>query len=586
MIHLRFLLIVVWVCFVGLPCICRGVEPVLIDTGAVADGAKVSYLGEPSQNGLLRLTANNGFFDKGSFQAVGKRPAPSDAERGRIHFHYSHLIATESQSKGTAHWYLWIPQAGNMEVKVDLRAPANDAGLQWTVQLDDQSRQLVANSSNGPQNWDIAFSVTQPGLHRVSIRKVSPGPSSSEIHQIELKGPAIEKASLLRARWRPAAIHTQYLSSACPKTRMWIMETQNVSDHDSYSPITTPFGYFGGSLTADRRASGNLNFSMWAANRNAKTAPPLSETPHLLATGNPDAEFGGFGHEGSGVKIRNWEPLSHRPSSIVQALRMEVRDGQATYSGYFFDDRVSRWVLYAVGRRPLKNKKSDSLRISSFCEIPGPADRQRTGDRRRKIRRRGWVLDSRGNWHPIDQQTRGIKPTALPTNQSISVDQDGWFVMTTGGMEMLEPKTSIVKGGTQEKPRYMQPQVLKQLFQYPAEFAVTFATPKPNGTATIGVNVKSAGENAKATLYYGSQDCLSFVGRKDFHATESKGVIGKMFGADRVWESATPSQSLVSGLNEFQLSELKPNSTYFFRLMLTNDVGKIWSFEPGQFKTK
>ncbi len=74
---------------------------------------------------------------------------------------------------------------------------------------------------------------------------------------------------------------------------MWIFESRSACDYSSYSPITTAFGYYGATFNKDRRAAGKMNFSMWAASKNAKTIPPLDQMPHILATGNPDAEFSG-----------------------------------------------------------------------------------------------------------------------------------------------------------------------------------------------------------------------------------------------------------------------------------------------------
>lgn len=373
------------------------------------------------------------------------------------------------------------------------------------------------------------------------------------------------------------------------------METENISDYDSYSPITTPFGYFGGSLSGNRRAVGNMNFSMWAAGGNAKTAPPLSEMPHLLAVGHPKAEFGGFGHEGSGVKVRNWEPLAHHPKSIIQALRMDVVDGQATYSGYLFDDRVNQWRLYAVGRRPLAKQKrrnvrspnQDNLRIASFCEIPGPASNERTGDRQRTIRRRGWVMDADGGWHAIDRQTRSVKPNAGPVNQAIAAGKSGWFHMSTGGVEMLDTRQAEVRlpKASPKLPAYLQKDVAAKLFQYPADIGQSSVTSLTSTSATVSYTLASVGHDAQAVLYYGPQDCLSFVARKDFHATERKGVIDQVFSKERTWQASTQAMSVANGENSFSLTGLKPNNTYFYRLLLTNRDGKIWSFDAGHFQS-
>lgn len=587
-------------------------ETQLIDAAEKRHGGSVYFNGQLAQSGVMILDANNGFFDKGVFKAEGKHAAPDAAEKALIHFHYSHLVAAEKQSTGTAHWYLWVAQPGEVRCRVHLNVPATDKGIRWVIQLDGQSRTVTASASgqSTAQKWDLAFDVKRTGKHRVSIRKVSNrSAAKTELHSIRLSGSAIPGSSILRTRWRPAAIHTQYFSSTCPESKMWVMETQNISDYGSYSPITTPFGYFGGSLRGDRTALGNMNFSMWAANSKAKTAPGLSQMPHLLAVGNPNAEFGGFGHEGSGVKVRNWEPLAHHPRSIIQALRMEVADGSVTYSGYLFDDRVNQWVLYAVGRRPQKKAKQkaakqkkvngkaapstkrpsvlNNLRIASFCEIPGPASNERTGDRQRVIRRRGWVLDENHDWNPIDRQTRSFKPNAGPVNQYIAADDEGWFVMSTGGLEQFDSRQTEVRPAksTSQLPAWLQPKVAAQLFEYPAMIGEHSTNNVDSTSAVVDYKVINIGSNAKATLYYGTQDCLSFVGRKEFHATEKKGVIGEIYAADRTWNAAVSGTVGAHGDCQFQLRQLKPGNTYYYRLLLSNDSGKIWSFDAGQFDT-
>ncbi len=104
------------------------------------------------------------------------------------------------------------------------------------------------------------------------------------------------------------------------------MTTRSLSDFGSYSPITTPFGYYGTAFGADRRSNGGFNFSMWASSAKGKI-PPLEKMPHLLVAGSPEAEFSGFGHEGSGVKLRGWLPMPDKPEICVQALRVE-NDGK------------------------------------------------------------------------------------------------------------------------------------------------------------------------------------------------------------------------------------------------------------------
>ena len=91
----------------------------------------------------------------------------------------------------------------------------------------------------------------------------------ASITRITLSGSAIKGAVLPRARWRPAAIHSGLSSSTLGKaqSRLWIMEVRPVfGEKDFYSPITTPFGYFGSTLNAAHTSSGTGFIRLQAAN--------------------------------------------------------------------------------------------------------------------------------------------------------------------------------------------------------------------------------------------------------------------------------------------------------------------------------
>ena len=572
-------------------CLALAGKPQVLKTDEQLFGSPVAYLTQPASNGVLVLDANNGFFDNGAFRADGQKPVPED-EKALISSHFSYLTA-KNTNDGEARWYILIPAAGKVEIAIYMDVLRPSVGEGWTVAIDQQSKRLrlAEGSKTSAQPTELRFVIDSPGKHSVSLRRDDTRkPSNVKIYGLVLRGEAVAKASLLRARWRPAAVHTQYQSSTCPTTRMWVFESQNISDVGSYSPLTTRFGYFGGSFSGDRTASGGVNFSMWAAGQNAKAAPPVDQMPHLLATGNPDAEFGGFGHEGSGVKIRNWEPYSHHPLSIIQALRVENDAGYSTYSGYLFDERADRWVLYAVGRKKNDARKAEAgrtmLRPASFCEVPGPPNVQRTGDQRRAIRRRGWFLDGDNCWHPVDRQTVAIKPKDAPVNKFIGTDSEGWLVMGTGGMEMLDGQRDIrVRIPSRDLPRYLQPDKAKQLFELPIGIGQAHASQVTAKSASISYQLTDLGPTAKAILYYGPQDCVTFVSR-ELHGTEKRGLSSELLSADRTWSESTKPQRVSNGVNRFELSNLKPNVPYFYRLLVLDDDGKCWAMQSGQFTTR
>lgn len=562
-------------------------SPRLIPTKESKHGANVSYLGQLAPENTIVLDANNGFFDAG-FRAEGQHVV-TGPEKELISSHFTHLTVPTAKSNAAARWYLWVKQPGEILVTLTMHVPASEVGSKWRLSFGSREQHFTTATSDRepPRPLLFEFSIDAAGKHTLELSRISNQPTpKTQIQNLTLTGSAISDSSILRARWRPAAIHTQYASSSCPETTMWVFESQSLSKVSSYSPMTTRFGYFGATFNADGLAAGGVNFSMWAASRNSQSAPPLLSMPHLLATGHPQAEFGGFGHEGSGVKIRNWEPFAHHPKSVIQALRVESKNGTETYSGYLFDERTNRWVLYAVGRRPQKSQPAAHtvLRPASFCEVPGPPATERSGDRLRNMRRRGWFYGEDKQWHAVDRQTSSNRKNDGPTNKFIAAEDD-WFVMGTGGMEMLQATHEVrIHTATNELPAYLQPEVAAQLFQLPAEIGDS-SDMAAQTSAKIAYDIPIAGANAVATLYYGPRDCLTFV-KRELHGTEKHGVSGQILSTDRTWESSTAPASASNGLNEFQLTGLKSNSDYHYRLLVTNDAGKCWAFQSGTFRTK
>ena len=554
--------------------------PVLVSASAHWNGRPVSLLVQPASDSSISLTANNGFFDRG-FHAVGQKSVPED-DKHLISAHFEALKLRSGIANVSARWHILTATAGDLDIHPHFSVADAERNVRWQLTIGETEKIFIP----GDGETTLRYSMSSPGHHTVFLERLDNDSSGeTQIKGLTVSGNPVDKGGIIRARWRPAAVHSKYSSSTCPTTNMWVFETQAVTRTSSYSPITTQFGYFGASFNSEARAAGGVNFSMWAASRNAAQAPPLTQMPHLLATGNPDAEFGGFGHEGSGVKIRNWEPYAHNPRSVIQALRLESEGGYDTFYGYLFDERDQRWGLYAVGRRPQRTGRrrgTSGLTPGSFCEIPGPPAVERSGDVRRVMRRRGWFYDADGNWHPIDHAT-GDKSSA-PINKFVSTEE-GWILMGTGGVEMLQPVREVrLPNPSRELPAYLQPDLVSQLFQLPVEFG-SVSSQVTRTSAVVNYELTDAGPNAKAVLYYGPKDCLTFVAR-ELHGTERKGVSSDILASDRVWANSTKPQDVSSGVNQFRLQNLKSGTQYFFRLLVTNERGKSWAFESGSFATK
>jgi hypothetical protein len=294
------------------------------------------------------------------------------------------------------------------------------------------------------------------------------------------------------------------------------MEARPLPGEDSmYAPITTPFGYFGSTFNPDG-TSGGINFSMWSYARGAKE-PPLEELSHLLALGDPSQEFGGFGHEGTGVKPRGWNPFEGRKiASVVLALRVDPGDPYDTYTGYFFDHPSGQWKLYASGRKwHRQGRGRTSVLPGSFVEVPGPPDRERSAQIPRGMDYRGWCRDGQGGWHPIDQMTAGDIRAAQAVQKSYRLSPDGWFRMIMGGLEQFKYPQSkpVIHGGiAQPLPNYMEPVRLAAVDRMPAAVHLKKLRKSGAGT-TVEFVITSPPPGGEISVFYGPADALTFADR-------------------------------------------------------------------------
>lgn len=522
-------------------------------TPVTVDGRR--YLAEPAKNGQLHLHPDNCFFNGAGLHCTGKGTNTNDAlNKGKSFTTIAGLTANNEVC-----WYVQLAAAGDYTIK--LQAPGTtDMHLlfeQQRIAFDDRTATLH---------------IDREGVHCLRVHHDSKQPA--DLEQLTLTGNGIETSSVLRTRWRPAAAHTRFSSSTCREgSLVWIMEMDAAPGRARfYSPMTTPFGYFGPSWTREGKPTG-LNFSMWSYGR-GQAEPPIAQLSHLLAVGNPEARFNGFGHEGTGVKPRGWNPFEEwQGDRCVLALRMEPGTPYDTYHGYIFDEKTHEWRLYAAGRKHAKKRRrrakrqedarvARSLWAGSFVEVPGPPQRQRTGHIVREMRYRGFVLDENRTPHALDRMAGAKKPPV--GNQGRGLTEDGRFRMWIGGMEQFEssPGVTLDAKPDDEALEWLQPDKLAALFTWPTTITVHAITAAA-GELQVQLTVQGLGKLAGATLHYGSSDALTLATR---------------------WDHASEHLNLVEGEQTIAIALPKDSDgtaagVRFARMLVENDRGKFWSLK-------
>lgn len=555
---LIMLAMVTAVCAETTPSVGDGQLGVPLSWQACGDDPNNLCMVQKTRDGVLYLTPNESFFPMGGLVAAGQGQVP-DLENLNSGKSFSWI---EKWEKGdVAEWVWFVPKADTGTLALWMTAEAS--GGKFALTMDNKSVSFSVNSTKEPgMAFTCPFQVAEPGLHRLRLvcEKAAAG---TRFHWMKLSGPSLDGAAVLRKRWRPSAAHTKFSSSQAKKPiRLWVMEMDAVpGDLGFYAPITTPFGYYGPTWQADGTVNAGFNFSLWSYGRGQKE-PPIEQLSHLLAIGNRDATFGGFGHEGTGVKIRDWDPLSgHQGQRQVLALRVVPSETYDTYYSYFYVADTNEWRLFGVGNKYNKNKPLKSLWVGSFVEVPGPPHVQRTGLYPREMRYRGWVVQEDGQLLQLDHMSGGDvnKQTGL-TYTHRGVTDDGWFSLRTGGLSFHKPLSA---GGVdlakdnhlKDLPAYLAPEHKESLLSVPSEVTVQSVEVTP-GALKIECRIDHLGKAPELKVYWGAQDGLTF--------------------ADR-WGHSERIPNLKEGKNTFTLKSVTSFTNARLRLFLKNDDGQFWS---------
>lgn len=538
----------------------QGQQGVPVTWAEVGGSQNQFYMMQETRNDSLYLTANEAFFPSLGLTATGEGLVPDvDNLNGGKSF-----ATIEGWDAGDiAEWGLFVRKTGEIQIRVWMTAAAPDG--RFTLRLGDSAAgfSTILSPDKPSLVTTASFRIRSSGRHVLQL-VCDRAAEAAAVHRIEVWGEGAEDAAVLRKRWRPAAAHARFSSSqATGDIRLWVMEMDAVPGALSfYCPITTPFGYYGPTWRADGTVNASFNFSLWSYGR-GQSEPPVEQLSHLLAVGHSDASFGGFGHEGTGVKIRNWEPLAGRQGQRqVLALRVEPGEIYDTYYSYFYAADEGRWRLFGIGNKYNKRRPLKSLWVGSFVEVPGPPHVQRSGPYPRVMRYRGWVMEAGGTWHRIDRISNGnINRATGLTHSDRGVTDDGWFYLQTGGWIFRKPPAEeFIELPSDRRPpvvEYLRPERLAELNTVPSEVA-TLSAERAGSQLRGRYQVRNAAQNAQVTLCWGTREGLTF--------------------ADR-WEHSLRLGAPREGSNAFVIENIPRNEDLYVRLLLRNSEGQFWSPE-------
>jgi hypothetical protein len=380
--------------------------------------------------------------------------------------------------------------------------------------------------------------LLEKGYHELEIYPEKDLMKSQKLSYVKLI--SNNQMYVVRTRWRPAAIHSGFKSSESPKFMSWVMEIEALNPTMScYAPVTSPFGYYGFVLNKDGTVTKGINFSLWSFGMKG-VAPPTHELSRILAIGDPKATFSHFSHEGTGVKIRNFNHVfgSNVSKKYVLALRMRIEpdyvfeNGQIyTYFAYYWDEGTSEWKIYGIGQQFRKGKPMTSLFTRSFVEVPGPPNKERSGHVARSVLYRGWVQNKQTNeWTQLNNIS-GVQKGLTEQNRFI---HDGRFVATMGGTRKKKYKKQIKqvlklpknnKNNNDDCPLFMKNvSQLDTPIGFPKITNAIILQSRRTKTSYLRFKISIPGKRRKCkiTIFYGMTDGLTIESMWDFSFTMNK----------------------------------------------------------------
>ena len=537
----------------------------------------------PLQESLV-MDANTSFFSPKGVLTLQEETTTTNVYNKNRHYE---RIGGWKRLNDTIVWGMKNLSVGTLTVELFAGISTGEDGSAVTVYLDDQEQDLTVNATASPQDFEsqgsVSFNVSQAGTHEIKLKIKTQNTADSsfgEIKKLIASGTAITGANVWERRWRMAAVHGAFISDNDVNTEITVYEVNILShEYESYQVMSTEFGYIGSPNSLESAGLSGLNFSLWSYGRN-DAIPPHIQLSHLIAVAGEGAIFGGYGHEGTGVKPRGFDPFDTAESphyKFTVALRKEPGELHNTFWCYYLDPVSLDWKLYSSGKK--FNASGDLSYINStggFLEVPGPAHSQRTGHRTRVIEYRAWRMQTDRTWNVVDE----IDPNY---NSDTSISYKEWsqnsagdkFIFKGGGLldTGVDPG-NIHLNNPSELPDFLQGDNINALYAMPADFETLEPASIYASQAILKFDITNLGTNPEIKLFYGTAYGLT------------EGVNGDA-GIDVVWEESQ--EVSLSQINEGVLSvpvtNLTDNQLYYYRLRVKNDEGITWSYNADSFST-
>ena len=509
---------------------------------------------------------NEVFFPESGTRRASRSQSVNDPlNQGKLFSHVGSL-----KTERDAMFWAFLAEQHVDNLCIDCQMEINQGIIPPTLEVvvDGEHKVKVVAADNEPDKYTFSIKMTDlhSGYHTLVMRIVK-NPSKRYIGNFEyVKLTSDDPLAIVRERWRPLAAHCGFGTQKLRVITAWVTSVKKHPDSlGAFFPFNTPFGYSGSPMKFNGKASGK-NFSFWTAGR-TQPYPARYRWSRLLGAGSHKAKFSEFTHEGKGVKLRGYNPWENNVSGeLVSALTMTIEpapDGNpgfiGTYYDYCWDEKYEEFRLFGIGQKWSMNKAK--LCMTTFVEVAGVAESQRTNHNVRKIYYDGYARDGKNRWKKLVSLTRRGGAREY-TNQDWGIE-NGKFYMSCGGLEQRKNSTIPKKfklQDTGERPLYMHPDKLKVIDQ-PITFPkfITQQLNKEKKQLTLRYHTGDVyGDLIKVVVYYGNDDGLTI---------------------ERVWDYSVATKSVEKGENLITFTYKGNKVPTMCRIKVVAERSQLWSYE-------
>ena len=218
----------------------------------------------------------------------------------------------------------------------------------------------------------------------------------------------------------------------------------------------------------------------------------------------------------------------------------------------------SEWILFGSGKQYNKQKKITDLWTGKFVEVIGAPESGRTGHRQRVVATKGWCVTELGEILPLDELHYNGANKPEFTAKEWSVKRDKFYMKTGGFRGRVVEKGHVTKETVEGIPYYLSEVMMRQLYVLPAHIRNPTTEVKSSNSAVVTVTIDKLGTDAKATIYWGDKDGLTYDNK----------------GSGFLWANKRE-VTITKGENSYKIDGINSHELYW-RLRVVNNEGETW----------